>query len=85
MDLVSIIENVSATTWRELVQFVLIIFLLRQNKILTKKYHSLNELVGKICVTLHIYTGVKLIRQHRTGDYEPINPLFDGDKPKETQ
>lgn len=50
---------------------------------LAKKYQKLNTLVARVCDGLYSVTGTRLIRQHRNGDYEQINPLFDGDKQAE--
>ena len=47
---------------------------------LAKKYEKLNTLLARVCDGLYAVTGTRLIKQHREGDYEQSNPLFDGDK-----
>ena len=54
---------------------VFAVFMAHKN--LSNKYHSLNTLTGRLCDQVYMLTGVRLVKQHRSGDYEPINPLFD--------
>lgn len=75
------------TTWQNMTAEQLVIALLifaiiglfGWIKILSSKYNSLNTLTARVCDEVYRLGGMRLIKQHRGGDYEPINPLFDKD------
>ena len=81
-----------ALSWVELnisqlvITLLIVAVYLLYNKItvLHEKYQSLNTLVARHGDEIYRISGMRFTRQHRSGDYEPISPLFDCD-PIESQ
>ncbi len=54
--------------------------LLKRLARLNHKYNLLNGIMMRVCDQVYGLTGVRLIKQHRSGDCQQVNPLFDSDK-----
>lgn len=76
MDYLELINAAATEIW-EVVQILLIIYLLIENRRLSNKYHILNTLFAEVCLVIHLKLGVKLVKKHRNGDFELINVLFE--------
>lgn len=44
---------------------------------LSGKYHLLNANFARACDEIYRLGGMKLIRQHHSGEYTAVNPLLD--------
>jgi len=51
----------------------------KRNKILTEKYNQLDKLTLLNSFLLGDLTGKKIVKIHRNGDYEIVNPLNQKD------
>jgi len=51
--------------------------LTKQLNKLSYQYNQLDKLMMAISIVIHIKTGVKLTQNHRTGDYDIVNPMLD--------
>ena len=47
------------------------------NKRLAHKYHQIDKTVIRLCDHVYMLGGPRIVRNHRNGDHEIINPLFD--------
>ena len=60
--------------------FGLALYCRHLTRLITKlqyQFNQLDKLMMAISIVLHIKTGVKLTQNHRSGDYDIVNPMLD--------
>lgn len=77
MDFLSIWNNITIEQLAITISLALNIYCIGRDKRLSGKYYNLNTLVARMCDEIYRISGMTLIRSHRSGDYEQVNPLLD--------
>lgn len=60
--------------------FALVLYCSHQTRMITKlqyQFNQLDKLTLAQSIIQHMTTGVKLTQNHRSGDYDIVNPMLD--------
>ena len=76
----TVIRLLAGMSVEQLVIALLILAVSYLFRLVTKlqyQFNQLDKLMMAISIVLHIKTGVKLTQNHRSGDYDIVNPMLD--------